>query len=173
MAVVRTTTLIHAPVNTVFTLARDVAQHAAALVTTGERAVEPGRTEGLLELGDLYCLRAKHLGLPWSVDVRIITLDEDELIASTQIRGPFRRLEHEHRFVVTGAGTLLTDEVRWVAPAGLLGKLADEIVLRRRLLWILTVRNAHLKRWAEVRAARAHHCSNPHNPSLTVSGRCQ
>jgi ligand-binding SRPBCC domain-containing protein len=148
-----TTTLIHAPVALVFDLARDVREHTAALVHTAERTVAPGRVNGLLAAGDLVCFRARHFGLPFALDARVVDVDAPHGFSDEQVRGPFRALRHDHVFVETGAGTLVTDRIEWESPLGLLGRLADEVAVRRQLLGILTARNAHLKRRAEVRAA--------------------
>ncbi len=155
MAVLRTTMLVHAPVEVVFDLARDVGEHNAALAHTGERAVPPGRTRGLLAEGDLVCFRARHFGLPWRLDARIVALDRPRTFVDVQVRGPFAHLRHQHFFAATGGGTLVTDEIVWTSPAGPLGLAADTLVVRRRLLAILAARSSHLKRRAELAATRA------------------
>jgi len=147
------TTLIHAPAEVAFDLARDVREHTAALVHTAEHVVPPGRVTGLLEAGDLVCFRARHFGLPLALDARITELDAPRHFADEQVRGPFRTLRHDHVFAATGAGTLMTDRIVWTSPLGLLGRLADEVAVRRQLLSILTARTTHLKRRAEVLAA--------------------
>lgn len=153
MTVLRATTVVHAPVELVFDLARDVSEHTAALAHTGERVEPPGRTEGLLAEGDLVCFRARHFGLPMHLWSRVVRLERPGVFVDEQVRGPFRRLRHTHTFTATGGGTLVTDVVEWTAPAGPLGALAGALVLHRHMLGIVTARNAHLKRRAEVRAA--------------------
>lgn len=153
MPVLITTMLIHAPADVVFDLARDVREHTAALVHTAERVVGPGRVSGLLETGDLVCFRARHFGLPLALDARMVNVDAPRGFSDEQVRGPFHTLRHDHVLVGTGAGTLMTDRIVWASPLGLLGRLADEIAVRRQLLSILAARNAHLKRRAEVRAS--------------------
>lgn len=152
MTLLRATTVVHAPVELVFDLARDVDEHTAALAHTAERVVPPGRTSGRLEQGDLVCFRARHFGLPVSLCARVVELSRPERFVDEQVRGAFRSLRHTHTFAATGGGTLVTDVVEWTSPLGPLGMVADSLVLRRHLLGILTARNAHLKRRAEVRA---------------------
>ena len=152
MTLLRATTVVHAPVELVFDLARDVDEHTAALAHTAERVVPPGRTSGRLEQGDLVCFRARHFGLPMSLCARVVELSRPERFVDEQVRGAFRSLRHTHTFAATGGGTLVTDVVEWTSPLGPLGTVADSLVLRRHLLGILTARNAHLKRRAEVRA---------------------
>ncbi|SHN33834.1 SRPBCC family protein [Cryptosporangium aurantiacum] len=153
MPVLCATTLIHAPADVVFDLARDVREHTASLVHTAERVVPPGRVSGLLEEGDLVCFRARHFGLPLALDARVLRVDAPRSFTDEQVRGPFRSLRHDHVFVATGAGTLMTDRIVWESPLGVVGRLADEVAVRRQLLSILTARNTHLKRRAEVRAS--------------------
>ena len=155
MPVLGTTTLIHAPAELVFDLARDVREHTAALAHTAERAVPPGRVSGLLEAGDLVCFRAWHFGVRMALDARVTELEAPHRFSDEQVRGPFRSLRHDHLFSATGAGTLVTDRIIWRSPLGPLGRLADEIAVRRQLLRILTARNTHLKRRAEVKAVLA------------------
>ncbi|GAA3385894.1 SRPBCC family protein [Cryptosporangium minutisporangium] len=152
MPVLCTTTLIHAPAAVVFDLARDVREHTAALAHTAERVVPPGRVTGRLELGDLVCFQARHFGLRLTLDSRVTRVDAPHGFTDEQVRGPFRSLRHDHVFAETGAGTLMTDRIVWASPLGPVGWLADEIAVRRQLLSILTARNTHLKRRAEVRA---------------------
>jgi ligand-binding SRPBCC domain-containing protein len=152
VTVLRTTTVVHAPVELVFDLARDVSEHTAALAHTAERVVPPGRTSGRLEEGDLVCFRARHFGLPMSLCARVVVLRRPERFVDEQVRGAFRSLRHTHTFTATGGGTLVTDVVEWTSPLGPLGVVVDALALRRHMLGILTARNAHLKRRAEVLA---------------------
>ncbi|HEV7756234.1 MAG TPA: SRPBCC family protein [Mycobacteriales bacterium] len=152
MTVLRVTTVVHAPIELVFDLARDVGEHTAALAHTAERAVPPGRTSGRLEEGDLVCFRARHFGLPMALTARVVELRRPERFVDEQVRGAFRSLRHTHLFAATGGGTLVTDVVEWRSPLGPVGVAVDALVLRRHLLGILTARNAHLKRRAEVLA---------------------
>jgi len=154
VTVLRTTTLVHAPAELVFDLARDVDEHTAGLAHTGERTVAPGVRHGRLGFGDLVCFRARHLGVRWRLEAWIVAFDRPHRFVDEQVRGPFAALRHSHTFVATGAGTLVTDEIAWTSPAGPLGVLVDGVILRGYLLRVLTARNAHLKRRAEVLARR-------------------
>jgi ligand-binding SRPBCC domain-containing protein len=150
MTVLRVTTVVHAPAEVVFDLARDVREHTAALAHTGERVEPPGRTEGLLEEGDLVCFRARHFGLTMRLCARVVRMERPREFVDEQVRGAFRRLRHTHTFTATHGGTLVTDVLEWTAPLGPLGRLTDALVLRRHLRGIVTARNAHLKRRAEL-----------------------
>jgi ligand-binding SRPBCC domain-containing protein len=150
---VRTTTLVHAPVEVVYDLARDVGEHTAALAHTGARLLPPGRTRGPLAAGDAVHVEARHIGRWWRTDARVSMVDRPRRLVLVQERGPFRALRYHQAFAVTGAGTLVTDELEWSAAPGPLGRLVDGAGLRRYLLGLMLTRNAHLKRRAEVAAA--------------------
>jgi ligand-binding SRPBCC domain-containing protein len=64
-------------------------------------------------------------------------------------QGMFKSFVHDHYFVAEGAGTLMHDELRFAAPLGVLGRIAEGIVLRRYLARFLTRRNALIQRVAE------------------------
>ena len=58
----RLETLIVAPIERVYDLARDVDLHARSMAHTNERAVA-GRTTGLIGLGETVTWRARHFGI--------------------------------------------------------------------------------------------------------------
>ncbi|HEY9475596.1 MAG TPA: hypothetical protein VIS06_17325 [Mycobacteriales bacterium] len=149
MKVVRTSVLIAAPADLVFDLARDVRIHSRGLAHTHEKAEPPGRTRGLLLAGDLLSLRARHFGLSWRYHARVVVCEPPDRLVDVQERGPWRSMRHEQRFVQTGAGTLLTEELCWCSPLGALGSAADTFLLRRHLRHLLLVRDAHLRMVAE------------------------
>jgi hypothetical protein len=61
MAVIRVETIIAAPIERCFDLARDIDFHVKSLAATGERAVV-GRVAGLIGAGESVTWEAPHLG---------------------------------------------------------------------------------------------------------------
>lgn len=149
MKVVRTSVLVAAPAELVFDLARDVRVHTRGQAHTHERAEPPGRTRGLLVAGDLFALRSRHFGLTWHYRARVVVCEPPDRLVDVQERGPWRSMRHEQRFVQTGAGTLVTEELCWRSPAGPLGSVLDDLLLRRYLRGLLLIRAAHLRMVAE------------------------
>ena len=62
----------------------------------------------------------------------------------TQLRGPYAKWVHRHTFVPAGVETLMTDEVRYRLPFGILGRPAHFIV-RRQLRRIFTYREQAIR----------------------------
>lgn len=59
-----------------------------------------------------------------------------------QTRGPFRRFEHEHRFLPAPGGSLLEDRVRYELPLGALGRAVAGRSVARRLERMFNHRHA-------------------------------
>ena len=70
-----------------------------------------------------------------------------------QQRGPFQRWRHEHTFAATASGrTLMTDIVEFESPLGLMGIMADRLVLDWYMPRLLRRRNTWLKATLEGRS---------------------
>lgn len=154
MVVIEVRTNIDAPVERVFDLARSIDFHSRSLAHTDEKAVA-GRTSGLIELGETVTWRARHFGVRQHLTARITAFDRPNFFQDTMVRGAFAWMQHDHEFVpAPGGGTVMRDELRFAAPLGILGRIAEELVLRRYMTRFLQVRNAELKRIAESDAWR-------------------
>jgi ligand-binding SRPBCC domain-containing protein len=141
-------TVIRAPVVRVFDLARDIDLHQRSMANTHERAVS-GRTSGRIGAGETVTWRARHFGLTWSLTSEITAFDRPNRFVDEQISGPFAWFRHEHRFEAVPGGTLMIDDWRHAAPFGLLGRIADGIVLGPLIGHLLEQRSAAIAREAE------------------------
>ena len=141
-------TLVAAPLEPPFDLARDIDFHQRSMADTGERAIA-GRTSGLIGAGETVTWRARHLGLKWTLTSRITEFDPPTRFVDEQVSGPFAVIRHEHRFEAAPGGTLMIDDWRHTAPFGLIGRVADALVLRRLMTGLLEKRNGALAREAE------------------------
>jgi ligand-binding SRPBCC domain-containing protein len=141
-------TLIAAPPEVCFDLARDVEAHCLSLAETGERAVA-GVTSGLLGPGDEVTWQARHFGLRWRLTVRITAFDRPRRFVDEQVRGPFGRMRHVHEFALAESGTLMTDRFDFTAPFGPLGRLVEWLLLSAHLRRILVQRADAIKALAE------------------------
>jgi ligand-binding SRPBCC domain-containing protein len=77
--------------------------------------------------------------------VEIVEHDRPHRFVDEQVSGPFAAFRHVHRFEPAGGGTQMIDEVTFTAPLGVLGRVVERAVLRRRLSALIGTRNAHLR----------------------------
>jgi ligand-binding SRPBCC domain-containing protein len=148
MPVIRIETVIHAPAERCFDLARDPDLHARSLGQTGERVVS--RTgSGLLGLDDVATFEGRHLGIRQRLTAQITRFERPYLFEDRMVRGAFQSFRHVHAFRPIAGGTLMTDVFAYRAPMGLLGVIAGRLFLTRYLRRLLTARAAYLKQCAE------------------------
>jgi ligand-binding SRPBCC domain-containing protein len=88
--------------------------------------------------GAVLDFRLRWLGvvpLRWRAFVR--EWDPPFRFVDVQVRGPYARWEHRHRFLEEGGGTWVEDRVTYRLPLGVLGRLAHAVMVRRQLreLW--------------------------------------
>jgi ligand-binding SRPBCC domain-containing protein len=148
MPVIELATFIRAAPERVFDLSRDVDAHVASAQGTGERAVA-GKTSGLLELGDEVTWEAVHFGVRQRLTSRITRFDRPRSFRDSMVRGAFARFDHDHVFEPVDGGTLARDVFDFTSPLGLLGRLADGMVLERHMRRFLGERMRILKELAE------------------------
>ena len=149
-------TVIGAPIERCFDLARSVEVHLAGNVHSGELAVAiAGVTCGLIGLGQRVTWRAKHLGVWQKLTSEITAMDRPTYFQDTMIRGAFRSMSHDHFFrPLLQDETEMRDVFCFAAPLGILGRLAEFAVLRRYMQALLRERNAVIKEIAESPAWR-------------------
>lgn len=73
--------------------------------------------------------------LTWRLFIR--EYDPPYRFVDVQVRGPYSRWEHRHRFLEADGGTWVDDRVTYRLPLGPLGLLTHALVVRRQLraLW--------------------------------------
>ncbi|RJP76058.1 MAG: hypothetical protein C4524_10770 [Candidatus Zixiibacteriota bacterium] len=86
------------------------------------------------------------LGLPVSWVTEITHLREPHFFVDEQRAGPYRFWHHQHVLRDTGLGVEVTDIVHYALPFGLLGRLANVLVVARRLKEIFDYRERVLQR---------------------------
>ena len=150
--VLRSTILVDAPVRTVAAALREVEVLHTSAADAGHRARTPGRATGLLAAGDEvhFDVRvAPALRVPVRTRVCRAAVDSVE---SELVGGPLPRLRHTTVLACTGAGTLVTDAIDWLAPLGPLGRVADVLLLRALVLDALRARAGRVRARAEALA---------------------
>jgi 8-oxo-dGTP diphosphatase len=136
--VLRSTVLIDAPPRTVAGLLRDTCAAMEASRRAGHRFAARSR---LLRVGDVVRVAVRVVpGLRIPLRTRISALSVAGM-TSVLVAGPLPELTHSVTLTPTAAGTLVLDEVRWTAPLGALGRIADVVMLRRLVLRVLAARS--------------------------------
>jgi 8-oxo-dGTP diphosphatase len=149
-AVLTSDVLVDAPPRTVAGVLRDVAVAAEALGRYGHRLTAPVR---LLAVGDEVRVAVRVMpGLRIPLRTRVTRIEPGGM-TSTLAAGPLTAVAHVVTLTPGPVGTWLRDELRWTAPLGPLGRLADRLLLRRLLRRVLAARAAVLTAHAERLAA--------------------
>jgi ligand-binding SRPBCC domain-containing protein len=137
-----------------FDAARDLDLHVASLAHTKEKAIG-GRTTGLIELGEEVTWRGRHFGVYQTFTSKIMAFDRPRYFQDTMQRGAFKSFVHDHYFTALREGTAMRDIVVFAAPLGIVGRLAERVILRRYLERLLTGRAAAIKQSLESRSSTA------------------
>jgi ligand-binding SRPBCC domain-containing protein len=149
MSIIKLETLIHAPIELVFDLTRDIDLHMATVPHTKERAIA-GRVSGPVEPGDTITFEAVHLGLRQTLSSRITDFQAPYYFVDEMQKGAFKSLRHEHRFEAVGNdATIMWDTLSFESPFGILGRLVNRLFLERYMRSFLIERNHNLKRLIE------------------------
>jgi ligand-binding SRPBCC domain-containing protein len=146
-------THIHAPCELCFDLARSIDLHAQSLSNTAERAVA-GITHGLIGPDQEVTWEATHFFIRQRLTSRIAAFDRPRHFRDSQVRGAFRRFDHDHFFESTPAGTTMKDVFDYTAPFRLLGRFADLLFLERYMRNLIALRARAIKIEAERQADR-------------------
>jgi hypothetical protein len=144
-------TIVRAPVERCFDLARSVEVHLAGNVHCGEQAVATGGvTSGLVGLGECVTWRAKHFLVWHRLTSEITQMERPAHFQDVKVHGIFPFMRHDHFFrSITSSETEMRDVFAFAAPLPLLGLLAEIIFLRRYMRNLLRERNAAIKQIAE------------------------
>ncbi|GAB3928651.1 SRPBCC family protein [Mucilaginibacter myungsuensis] len=149
MPTIHLNTNINAPIQTCFDLARSIDLHLDTMQHTNEQAVA-GVTGGLISPGETVTWRARHFGVSLQMSIKITEMMPVTSFTGEQIKGPFKKLKHRHIFqYIKPEQTLMIDEFEFASPLGILGRLADTLVLKKYLTDLLINRNKIIKNKAE------------------------
>jgi ligand-binding SRPBCC domain-containing protein len=94
------------------------------------RLLTPGVT---LAAGAVLDFRIAWLGLPLRWRAYIREFDPPYRFVDVQVRGPWARWEHRHRFLDEGGGTWVEDRVTYQLPLGPVGGAMHRALVQRQL----------------------------------------
>lgn len=148
MPVINLKTIIKAPVERVFDLARSIDLHKATMSRHNEIAVA-GVTSGLINLGETVTWQATHFGIRQKLTSKITGFARPRYFRDSLVSGAFARFDHEHFFEQIEEKTLVRDKFDYDSPLGILGSIADWLFLEKYMKNMLEERNRIIKRIAE------------------------
>lgn len=148
MTLIHLSTVIHAPIERCFDLARSIDVHQRSTASTREKAIA-GRTTGLIEQGETVTWEAYHLLMHRQLTVIITEMNRPYFFRDEMLRGTFASMHHEHLFSEHNGSTLMQDNFFYETPFGIAGAFFDLLVLKRYMTNFLVERNRVLKEYAE------------------------
>jgi len=148
MPTIRLETAIDASLERCFDLSLSVDLHRHSVAHTHERPIA-GVTSGMMKLGDIVTWEAVHFGIKQHLTTKITAYERPYRFTDEMLRGAFQEITHLHEFVPQPPGTLMIDVFTFRAPMGILGRLAEMLILTRYMKGLLLMRNRYLKQVAE------------------------
>ncbi len=141
-------TSINSEKEIVFDLSRNIDFHLSTMNRTNEKAID-GRTTGLIGKNESVTWRGKHFGCYLTHKSLITQMNKYKSFTDEMVKGHFKSFVHHHRFITENNFTVMTDEIIYKTPFGILGKIFNETVLKNYLTKLITNRNRHIKSFAE------------------------
>ena len=148
MPLIELITVINAPIERCFDLARSIDLHKLSTAGTQEEAIA-GVTSGLIGKGQRVTWRAKHFGIRQNLTSEITQFQYPFHFRDEMIRGVFKVLNHDHHFQQIEDHTVMTDKFYFESPGGIIGAMFTKLVLTSYLKNILMKRNKFITEVAE------------------------
>lgn len=148
MPVIELTTIINAPIERCFDLARSIDLHKVSTAGTEEEAIA-GVTSGLIGKGQHVTWRARHFGIAQTLTSEITQFQFPFYFRDEMTSGPFRMIKHDHLFEENDNTKVMRDIFRFESPGWIFGTLFNRFVLINYLRNLLIRRNEIIKDVAE------------------------
>ncbi|RYD74596.1 MAG: hypothetical protein EOP53_17980 [Sphingobacteriales bacterium] len=72
-------------------------------------------------------------GIPVKWTTRITQVDFQKSFTDLQDKGPYKYWNHHHEFVINKNGVLMKDTVDYELPFGILGRIVNALIVKRKL----------------------------------------
>ena len=148
MPVIQLETIIHAPIERCFDLARSIDFHSYSTAKTKEKAIA-GVTSGLIQRNETVTWEAIHLGVRQRITSKITQMEFPTYFIDEQVKGAFQSIYHQHTFEEIEGKVRMVDIFEFKSPLGILGKIANALFLKKYLTRFLLHRNKMIKNCAE------------------------
>jgi ligand-binding SRPBCC domain-containing protein len=90
----------------------------------------------------LYRLRLHGIPVHWRTNIR--EWNPPYSFVDEQTRGPYKKWHHTHTFEAHGSRTKMTDEVQYLLPLGILGRIVHAVKVRRDVSRIFDYRRQRI-----------------------------
>ena len=124
--VLRTSTFLPLPIDEVFAFFG--AAENLERITPPELSFRIAEAPDEITRGAFIRYRLGLFGVPFGWLTEITRWDPPHAFVDEQRRGPYALWHHTHTFTELAGGTRIDDEVRWRAPLGPLGTLAEPVI---------------------------------------------
>ena len=94
----------------------------------------------IMKEGAVFDYQIRMMGLPMRWTSYISEYDPPNAFADIQLKGPNSYWHHRHRFVANGDSTTVIDEVHYMLPLGILGRIANALVMKWMVSYIFNYR---------------------------------
>ncbi|MFD2521518.1 SRPBCC family protein [Emticicia soli] len=148
MPIIILETPIRASAEICYNLSLSVDLHQLSTVRTKEHIVA-GVREGIMKLGESVTWRAKHFGIWLKLSSKITEANKPAYFVDEMQKGPFKVMRHQHHFIESCGSILMKDIFMFESPMGILGRIANKLVLEDYLRGFLRERNQCIKEMAE------------------------
>jgi len=138
-------TLIDAPIEIVFDASRNIDLHMSSTTDTNEKAIA-GVTSGLIAFNETVTWKARHFGVFLTHTSQITYFKFPTYFVDEMILGVFKSFKHQHRFKTIGKKTEMIDIITYELPFGFLGKLFNQLLLKKYLFKFIATRNLYLQK---------------------------
>ena len=105
-----------------------------------------------MQVGALIDYRLRYRGVPLGWTSQIEAWEPGREFVDRQLRGPYSLWHHRHRFIDSGAGTVVEDEVHYAAPFGAFGEVAQPLFIEPDLRRIFDYRQRAVRAILDGRA---------------------
>jgi ligand-binding SRPBCC domain-containing protein len=99
-----------------------------------------------LQLGSRLVIELRRWGISQRIESAVTIFESEVIFADEQVKGPFRKWVHTHRFASEGGRTRVTDEIEFEAPGGMLGLIVTVPFIERDLHRAFAYRMEQLQR---------------------------
>ncbi len=84
------------------------------------------------------------LGLPLRWQTEIVKVNKPFYFTDRQVKGPYKIWEHTHTYFEKENGILMTDEIKYQLPLGILGNWMNTLIVQKKIESIFAYRKAIL-----------------------------